>query len=230
MADVEDAAQRGQRRGQHEHDQQYPVGADAGGARGFGVAADGVQRAAVPEPAQRDDADEEDEAAHPERRRLAEPGGVAEVPQRRGYLEDRRAAADAQLQAAQRDEHAQRPDERVDPDLRRDQPVDQADQRTDQQAQRYRAPGRQDAETGEPAAVCGYHEPRREYRCHADGRLQRQVHPAGDQDHRLAEDQQAQLGALLEHVGEVAGGEEVRADDEPDQQQQADHRDQREVP
>ena len=86
-------------------------------------------------------------------------------------------------------------------------PTASADQQADRDRQRRRPAG------AEAVAGAGMTSADGQRRREADGRLQRQVELAGDQDDRLGEHQQRQLGLLLQHVDDVGGGQEDRVDD-----------------
>ena len=73
------------------------------------------------------------------------------------------------------------------------------------------------AEVGAAAEGGDRHDqPGRDHRRQAEGRLQRQVHAADQQDQALADHDHAERGALLADAGEVRHGEEHRADHRAD--------------
>ena len=103
------------------------------------------------------------------------------------------------------DQHAERDDEADQPEPQDQQAVERADQRADEQAERDRQ-RRRAAQCRGRCRPAGMTSATASAGREADGGLQRQVELAGDQDHRLGQHQQRQLGLLLQDVDQVVRG------------------------
>ena len=194
-------AMRGERADEDEGADLVAVGVDADEARHLGVAAGGVHVAAEDGAAEDEVGDEGGDDEEDEAPAEAEDDvGHAEGADRGRQRIDRRAVGHDLDQALADEEHAERLDEGGDAEAHHDEAVDEADA-----ARRSARPPRIATGTGRAAAVISLAATTAR---EAGDRADREVELAGDQQHRLADGDDADEGDDAQDGADVALGDE----------------------
>src|SRR5581483_997166 len=161
----------------------------------------------------------------PCRDREATPVRRAEIDERGRHLVDRPPADDSLLQPREQDEHREREDEGVEPELHDHDPVEEPHGRAD--ADDHEDAVRRVPVRAETLCVRRHDEPRSDHRREAVDRLQGKVEAPRQQDERLGDDDEAECGGELCRVREVGRREEGRAREETDHEEHGERRKER---